>query len=376
MSREVVLAVVSDAVEPFHTGGKEARYAALLPRLGQHGVRVDVHTMKWWTGEAPVAGGMTFHALSPRWDLYAGSRRSVRQAAMFAVCSLRMVTRRFDVLEADAIPFLQLFPLKLVALVRRKRFVVTWHEVWGRDYWTSYLGRLGVVAAWLERLAASLPDHIVAASTGTAERLQDLGVAPDRMTVVPNGIDADEIASAPVSTTVGDVLCVGRMLSHKNVHVLLDAVALLHERGHHVTATIIGTGPELERLVAQRDALGLGDHVDILAPLDQRADVLAAMKGASVLAFPTVREGFGMVALEALACGTPVVTSDHPDNHARHLVVAGVNGYVCAPEAVPLADALATAIDRTDVLRDGALATSRDFSWDALAVTLSKVVLA
>ena len=376
MARDLVLAVVSDAVEPFHTGGKEARYAALLPRLGQHGVRVDVHTMKWWADAPPAVDGLTLHALSPRWDLYAGSRRSVRQAVMFAVCSVRMVTRRFDVLEADAIPFLQLFPLKLVALVRRKRFVVTWHEVWGRDYWTSYLGPLGVVAAALERLAASLPDHVVAASTGTAERLQELGVAADRMTVVPNGIDADEIAAAPVSTSVGDIVCVGRLLSHKNVHVLLDAVAALHAQGRPVTATVVGTGPELERLTAQRDALGLVDHVEILAPFEQRADILAAMKGASVLAFPTVREGFGMVALEALACGTPVVTSDHPDNHARHLVAPGVNGYVCAPEATALAEALATAIDRTDELREGALATSRDFSWDALAATLSKVVLA
>ncbi|WP_460445562.1 glycosyltransferase family 4 protein [Angustibacter aerolatus] len=368
---------MTDSLEPFNTGGKEARYAALLPRLRQHGIDVHVHTMRWW-GDAPVpqvpAG--TLHALCPRISLYAGSRRSIWQAVVFAASTLRMLGRRFDVLEADAIPFVQLFPLKLVTVVRRKRLVVTWHEVWGRDYWVDYLGPLGRVAAALERLAASLPDHVVAASTGTADRLVDLGVPRERLTAVPNGVDAAEIEAAVPAADAADVLCVGRLLANKNVDVLVDAVALLRERGRRVTATVIGTGPERERLAAQVERLGLGDQVRLLEPLEQRLDVLGAMKSARVLAFPTVREGFGMVALEALACGTPVVTTDHPDNHARHLIVPGVNGYVCGLGATALADALTQALDNADGLREGALATGRDNSWDALAATLAKVLVA
>nr|WP_284288673.1 glycosyltransferase [Angustibacter aerolatus] len=261
-------------------------------------------------------------------------------------------------------------------MVRRKRLVVTWHEVWGRDYWVDYLGPLGRVAAALERLAASLPDHVVAASTGTADRLVDLGVPRERLTAVPNGVDAAEIEAAVPAADAADVLCVGRLLANKNVDVLVDAVALLRERGRRVTATVIGTGPERERLAAQVERLGLGDQVRLLEPLEQRLDVLGAMKSARVLAFPTVREGFGMVALEALACGTPVVTTDHPDNHARHLIVPGVNGYVCGLGATALADALTQALDNADGLREGALATGRDNSWDALAATLAKVLVA
>ncbi|MFY0407342.1 glycosyltransferase family 4 protein [Solicola sp. PLA-1-18] len=376
MSRpDVRLAVVADAVEPFHTGGKEARYAALLPRVAGHGVTVQVHTMRWWDGEPPTVPGLTFRALGRRWDLYAGARRSIWQAVAFAGSTVRMLTRRFDVLEADAIPFLPLFPLRLVTWARRARFVVTWHEVWGREYWRSYLGPLGVVAAALEKLAASLPDHIVAASEGTAERLRDLGVAADRITVVPNGVDQAEIDAAPVSDTVGDLLCVGRLLAHKNVHVLLDAVAILHERGRPVTLTVIGTGPENERLQQQVARLGLTGHVEVLEPLDERRHLLAAMKGARVLAFPSEREGFGMVALEALACGTPVVTSDHPDNHARHLVADGVNGAISPVDPAALADALGRTLDHAESYREGARATARDYSWDALASTLAKVVV-
>lgn len=377
VAHDVVLAIVTDALEPFHTGGKEARYAGLLPRLGHHGVRVEVHTMKWWDGaDPPDLPGLRLRALGRRRDLYTGSRRSIWQAVSFAASSVRMLTRRFDVLEADAIPFLQLFPLKLITKVRRKRFLVTWHEVWGRDYWTSYLGPLGLVAAALERWAASLPDHIVAASAGTAARLAELGVQPGRITVIPNGIDVAEIDATAPSTSVGDVLCVGRLLAHKNVAVLIDAICALHRRGRRISLTIIGAGPELGRLQELVRVRGLSTYIDIIPPLEHRRDLLAAMKGASVLAFPTVREGFGMVALEALACGTPVVTTDHPDNHARHLVTPGINGFTCGTGVQALTVALARTLDQAPTLREGAAASGRDFSWDALTAALAKVVLA
>ena len=60
------------------------------------------------------------------------------------------------------------------------------------------------------------------------------------------------------------------------------------------------------------------------------------MKSATVLALPSVREGFGAVVLEANSCGLPVVTVDHPDNAARHLIIEGQNGFLAGVEAVSL----------------------------------------
>lgn len=377
MPRDPVLAVVTDALEPFNNGGKEARYAALLPRLAGDGLTVDVYTMHWWDGARDRRlGSLGLHAICPRLPLYKGARRSIRQALTWAVCTSVMVTKPFDVLEVDAIPFLHLFPLKVVTLLRRKRLVVTWHEVWGPDYWRAYLGPLGTVAAALERFAASLPDHIVAASSGTAERLVAMGIPATRITVVPNGIDQAEIDAATTSNTVGEVLCVGRLLAHKNTHLVVDAVATLREQGRTVSLTIIGAGPEEARLRAQVASLGLGDQVELRPPYADRTDVLSAMKGATVLAFPTVREGFGLAALESLACGTPVVTSNHPDNEARHLVTDGVNGYVCDPTVTTLAEHLGKALDASPAMRAEAAATGAEHSWDRVAASLAKVVLA
>ena len=113
--------------------------------------------------------------------------------------------------------------------------------------------------------------------------------------------------------------------------------------------------------------LGMRDRVDFVDFLPDHADVLQEMAQADLFLFPSVREGFGMVALEALALGTPVVTSDHPDNFARYLVRPGENGTVCAPTAEAFADAIENCLRRLPQLNAGAVGTAEEFEWDSVA---------
>jgi hypothetical protein len=92
------------------------------------------------------------------------------------------------------VPIVQIFVLRLVTWVRRRPLVTTWHEVWGRPYWTEYLGRLGVVAAALERCAIRLPDRIVCPSAETAARIGEYR-GPGGVVTIPNGIDVAAIAA-------------------------------------------------------------------------------------------------------------------------------------------------------------------------------------
>jgi glycosyltransferase involved in cell wall biosynthesis len=369
-----ILAVVSDAVMPYHTGGKEARYAALLPRLARAGFRVEVHTMKWWgAGSSRRHDGVTMYELSPLVPLYRGDRRSILQALVFALCSIRLLARRFDALEADAIPFLQLFPLKVVALLRRKPLFVTWHELWGAEYWRGYLGRAGTVAAMLESFAVRLPDHIFAASEGTAARIVALRGDRGGVTVVPNGLDVAEVGDAPALPST-DVICVGRLLAHKKVDIVIGAVAQLADEGLPLTLSVIGQGPELERLRSLSRALGVEGQVSFRPPVEGRRELLGLVKGARVLAFPSEREGFGMVALEALACGTPVITSNHPDNEARHLVRHGITGIVGPSEVSTIAAAVRAVLDAGAPMRTAAADSAADNSWDVVADGLAESI--
>src|SRR5215469_14954 len=162
-SSRVVVALVTDAIFPYHCGGKELRYYELVKRLES---RADVHvyTMNWWSGPRSITrDSVTFHAVCRYHPLYSAGRRSIAQGIFFAVGCLRLLTCRFDVLEADHMPYIQIPVLRLIATLRRKPLVVTWHEVWGRAYWREYLGWAGLIAWFFEWLSMRLPDHIIAA---------------------------------------------------------------------------------------------------------------------------------------------------------------------------------------------------------------------
>lgn|GEM_PF-105059 len=339
------VAVVTDALYPYHRGGKEMRYEQLLPRL-QESVDVEVFTMHWWPerGTTRVDRGVTYHAICPLFPLYGPTRRSIVQAVVFAVACLRLLGRRFDVVEADHMPYLQLFSLRVVTWLRRRPLVVTWNEFWGPEYWREYLGRWSGALAWvIERRAMRLPDRIVAISPQTAERVR-AWVGEGVVREVPMAIDLPAIAEVEpaASGQAADLLCVGRLLEHKRVDLFLEALTRLPANGRG--ALVVGDGPERARLEAMALELGLADRVRFRADVVDHAEVIGLMKAARLVVLPSVREGFGLVVLEALACGTPVVATSHPDNHARVLVERSVRGYVAEPTPEGLTGAIERAL--------------------------------
>jgi glycosyltransferase involved in cell wall biosynthesis len=369
MGSRRVVAMVSDAIHPYHRGGKELRYYELTRRLAG---RADVHvyTMNWWNGpEVREEDGVTFHAISRLYPLYVNDRRSLRQAVFFGLACLRMLRYDFDVLEADHIPFIQVLILRLVTTVKRKRFVVTWHEVWGRAYWKQYLGRLGTVAWLIESLAMRLPDHIVAASPQTAQRLRASVGSKPTVSVAPNGIDLDAVGRTHPDSATTDVAVVGRLMAHKRIDMLLESVARLRAEGMPVTCRVIGDGPERTALHEVAARLGIAGAVDFRHDVSEQKDVYGLLKAARVCVFPSAREGFGIAVLEALACGRPVITTSDPDNMARHLVDRSVRGTVCEPSAAALADAMKTALaaPESDDCSDDREPWLREYGWDAMA---------
>lgn len=336
------LAVISDSIYPYHKGGKELRYHELLERLPDRGVEVDLYTMRWWDGPAPE-GRLRRVAIAPRIDMYANGRRTIGQALRFALACLRLLRApRPAVIEADHMPYLPLFPLRLVAWWHRVPLIVTWHEVWGGRYWRSYMGSVGgTIAALIEKLAMRLPDHIVAVADGTAERLRVGGVDPNRISIIHAGVRVAEIHQETADPNAPEILSLGRLIAHKRHDLVLEAFARVRAFGIPARLGVVGDGPErgaLERLAAR---LGIGDHVTFYGALPHDRQVWALLRGARVLALPSEREGFGLAVAEGLAAGAAVVTTSHLDNEARHLVDEGKTGSLIAPGDV---DALTEAI--------------------------------
>ena len=367
------MAVVEDAVGPWSKGGRETRYAALLPRLAARGFEVEVFTMRWWVDQP--RGEVRYTAICPLVPMYKGERRSVLQAVLFAISTVRLLGRSFDVILADQIPNLHLFPLRVIAWIKKVKLVVQWHEVWGREYWQEYLRGAGGVAARLERVTAHLPDEVIAVSKEIGGRLASLGVDAARITVAANAMDRVQLDAVTPGGRSVELVTVGRLITHKRVDEAIRVVDLLRGRGRDASLVVIGDGPERERLEQLAAHLGLSAQVSFLGALDADEEVWAWLRAARVVVSPSDREGFGLVVAESLALGTPVACVAHPHNDASRLVEDGRTGSVVPPGDL---EALASAVerwldapDRRAEISARFWATHPELDWELAADVLS-----
>jgi glycosyltransferase involved in cell wall biosynthesis len=144
----------------------------------------------------------------------------------------------------------------------------------------------------------------------------------------------------------------------------------LHARGMHATCRIIGDGPERSGLEERARTLGLADAVEFLHDVHEQKELYAKIKAAKVAASFSVREGFGIAVLEAIACGVRVLTTSAPDNLAQHLVTRYSRGVVVEPTLAAVAAALQKALAESEPRPgDESCADSwlADYDWDAIS---------
>jgi len=372
-SRKIVF--VSDTVYPYMMGGKEKRLHEISKRLASLGYDVHIYTMHWWKSSEKirVEHGVTLHAISRYYDLYQGDRRAIKEGILFGLACFKLFRVPFDVLDVDHMPFFPILSTWVVCKLRRRKFYGTWHEALSPQDWKSYMGLGGVIAALIERISIRLPHTITAASTQTKELLASIHGRVERVGLVASGIDVGLIATVQPATIECSVLYVGRLVKDKNVAMLIQAVSKVAKGNPHVRCIIIGKGEEKTRLERQAQHLKLQKNVTFIAPLDDAADVYAYMKAAKVFCSASVREGFGIVSLEALGCGTPVITIDSPANAARHLIQDGQNGSIVPLTSAALAGAIEYWIRQAQKPDVAAQVARHD--WDRLAKKQAEVYM-
>lgn len=352
-SRAVRICLVYDCLFPYTVGGGERWYRALAERLAAEGHDVSYLTLRQWErGEEPNVPGVSVVAVGPRLDLYIAGRRRIGPALRFGAGVLRHLSRqgrRYDVVHCASTPFFALLAAGLVRRRGRYRLLVDWIEVWTMAYWREYLGRVKGTLAWaVQRLATRVGERAFCFSRLHERRLRAEGFRGpiDVVGVYTGPLDHPEPGPAEPL-----VVFVGRHIPEKGVLALPPALALARKALPELRAEILGDGPlrvELQRLVSEEN---LG-HAVALPGFVAEERVRDALQRALCLAFPSTREGYGLVVVEAASRGTPSVVVDSPDNAALELVEDGVNGVV-ASSADPgeLSAAILRVHDLGDALR-------------------------
>lgn len=179
---------------------------------------------------------------------------------------------------------------------------------------------------------------------------QVFALPSDKLDVIPNGVDPEMLrpAASEASSKHGRlVMFVGRLVREKGVHTLLNAVPSILAEFPDTKFVIAGKGPAMAALQEQAQSMGIADRVEFAGFISDEVRN-ALFQAADVAVFPSLYEPFGIVALEAMAAGTPVVVSEV--GGLGDVVQHGHNGLKMYPD-----DAHSLSLQVRDLLRDPAL---------------------
>jgi len=363
------IAYVYDVIYPYVKGGAEKRIYEISKRLVKRGHEVHIFGMKFWTGEGVIMkDGVYLHGVCEPKELYVEGRRSIKEAIYFArKILIPLMKEDFDVIDCQAFPYFPSFSAKICSSVKSTPLVITWHEVWD-EYWYEYLGKKGIFGKWVEKMTVHLTDKMIAVSERTKKDLERIGVGKE-IKIIPNGIDFGKIEGIGASDEESDVIFAGRLIKEKNVDVLIKAVRLVKKGIPDVKCVIIGEGPEqkgLERLVYN---LGLKNNIEFTGFLDDYEEVISRMKSSKVFVLPSTREGFGIVALEANACGLPVITVNHKRNAACDFINNG-NSFLCGLSDEDVAEKILEGLDRRGDMKRKCIESAKRHDWEEIGESI------
>ena len=244
----------------------------------------------------------------------------------FLIASLTRAALRLS-RAADLVHAHWLYPAGIAGLAAARRagipLVVTSH---GGDL---NLARRSRLLRALCRAIALRADSCVGVSHAMVEELEALDLPPETVSFIPLGVDVSSEGAAsrahPLQERVraGEafkIVYVGSLIPRKSVHTLIDAHLELRARGHDVLTLLIGSGPE-ESALRKRAP---GDGTVLFAGHQPPASIPDWIALGDVLVLPSRSEGRGLVLVEAMALGVPVVASEIPG--PLEMISPGVNG--------------------------------------------------
>lgn len=366
---------IYDAVYPFVTGGAEKRIYELAKRLILKGHDVHWYGIGWWWPEEGKKDieveGIKLHGVCKPLDLYNNDRRSIKEALIFALRLFPALNNeKFDIIDCQGFPFFSCFTAKFNSLSSKSNLIITLHEVW-YNYWYEYLGKAGIFGKLVEKTMIYLSDNIIVVSRKTKNDLRKIKNTENAV-IIPNGIDFEEINNIEPGNEKSDIIFAGRLIKEKNIDLLIKAISIIIKEKPKIKCLIIGDGPEKDKLINLAKKLKIQDNVIFKGFLDNHKDLFRYMKSSKVFVLPSRREGFGMVVIEANACGLPVVVVDYKMNAATDLITDNVNGFISGPSYEEIAHKIIKSLDEHEKIKDKCIEKSKEYDWNKIVDSLEK----
>lgn len=276
-----------------------------------------------------------------------------------------LLRRDVDVIIENMTPYPSLSIL--VAKLTGTSIVALQHEFYDCSCYRTY----DPVTATLQLLVQNILrignyNAVIAPTTHVARELADYGVNSSKIVVVPNGVNADEYHLTDVTSDPYSLIMVGRLSKRKGQDTILKAFQTVHNQVSETHLHILGKGPARKELEKLTESLEIEEAVTFHGYVDSKRKI-ELMNEAGLFVFASKQEGFGLVLLEAMAAGLPIVARKLPvyDDFFED----GTNGrLVKSQSSITFSEAILEMLDERDqLLRMSSVNRGRvsDFTWDS-----------
>ncbi len=369
---------IYDCVYPDSLGGVEFRNYQLAKFLREKGHHI---TLAGWVRDKKHPLNVDIIPLPLAKNLYnKKGQRTTLTSLKYALAVLTLPFNKFDIILVDNIPYIHLFLLILWTKIISKKVIITWHEYWGK-YWQPYIKNWTWFIYYnIEILAAQLGNKVISVSEFTAEKLGKSRRKPDEIEIVSNGINLSYISSLthPGISDKPPLIYAGRLIKEKRVDLLLKAVATFTKKYDYqgVILQIIGEGNTRDELESMAQKIGILEQVKFRGKLDTIEEVWQEISQAKIAIQPSLREGFGIFPLEAMALGIPVIYCHSQESAVKEIVRDGIEGIAVNPDEIDLSEAIAQLLyneSEWQRLSNNGKIRAKSFDWQEIADKLEKI---
>ena len=314
--------LVCEAVFPQNKGGVERWFQQVANYFTTKG-----HSVTYFNS-ASVSGlreGINYVASSDKkWGYKSGGVRSKLQAVRFAISLYRWLKNyEGEVIYCSAVPIISIFAVAVSNLRRRRMVFVEWFEIWPLKYWIKYAGYLSGPIGWLIQLFALQLGNLRIVYTDRANSQ----IKSQSFSLRKRVLQLPGLCPCKIPLTVQDNLHIrrdsyflGRLVSEKQPLLFIETAFELSQESSLGHFWIMGTGPLAGVVKSRIMELGLESKVTLLEnPTDEQ--VYQVTSNCFLLFNPSIREGYGLVSVEAAYQGIPVMLINYPENASVDLEI-------------------------------------------------------
>jgi len=344
--------------------GVERRVYEMAKRLPKYGFDVDVYTSSFQKDLIDINIKQISYPTITR-----PPKRSYAQCTNFSFNLFKKLMKdKYDIIDANG--HLSLIPCSMAGIARKKPVVATIHDLYLNEWNKMYNGFGAFFGLPFEMMFCKMPyTKIITLNNSIKSKMTDiLGMNREKIEIIPSGIDVKKIDSIKAKKEKNRIIYVGRLVPQKNVDMLIRAFSTLEAESEMV---ILGDGSEYQKLKKMADS----SKIKFLGRLGSYEDTIREIKKSSILVLPSRRENFGIVPLEAMRCGTAVISTN--TEGPRDYIRSGENGFLTGiggeKELVEKIDLLLNDKKMLERIKRNGRKTAEEYDWDMIIKKIADV---